>query len=90
MLLFGKNIETISLRQVLYLLNEKNLDKGFIEFRNGFNELKEDDLIVEGEFSNFNEVKKSIYYKKINEFSISTEEFQHSIAIEAFNYDDTL
>ena len=89
-LLFGSNITIINLKQVLYLLNEKNFNKGIVEFRNGFNDLKDEDLNVEGEFENFNVIKKSKYFNTINDFSISTEEFQHSLSIKADNYDDTL
>ena len=89
-LLFGSNITTINLKQVLYLLNEKNFNKGIVEFRNGFNDMKDDDLNIEGEFKHFNDIKKSNYYNALDDFSISTEEFQHSLSISANNYNDAL
>ena len=72
-------ITTLNLKQVLYILNEKNFNKGIVEFRNGFLNLKDDDLNIEGEFECFNDIKNSYYYKNVNDFSISTEEFHHSI-----------
>ena len=45
-LLFGKQVTEINIKQVLYLLNEKNYEKGIIEFKKGFNELKDSDLDI--------------------------------------------
>ena len=89
-LLFGKFLKKINLKEVLYILNEKNLDKGIGEFRNDFALLNDCDLDVKGEFEYFNEIKNSSYYKDINDFTISTEEIQDLLTIEVFNDDDTL
>jgi len=89
-LLFGKFLKKINLKEVLYILNEKNLDKGIGEFRNDFALLNDCDLDVKGEFEYFNEIKNSSYYKDIKDFSISTEEIQDLLSIEVFNDDDTL
>ena len=48
--LYGRKLESINMQQALYLLNEKNYDKTFLEFQEGFNELKKEDLIIEGTF----------------------------------------
>ena len=40
----------------MYLLNEKNYDKNLDDFRTGFNELKEEDIKINGTFSKFNEI----------------------------------
>ena len=48
--LFGKKLEEISLAQVLYILNEKNYEKTYLDFQYGFNNIKQEDLQVEGVF----------------------------------------
>ena len=48
--LFGKKLEEISLEQVLYILNEKNYEKTYLDFQYGFNNIKQEDLQVEGVF----------------------------------------
>ena len=89
-LLFGKFLNKINLKEVLYLLNEKNLDKGIGEFRNDFALLKDCDLDVKGEFENFNKIKNSSYYIDVKDFSISTEEIEDLFSIDVLNDDDTL
>ena len=54
LLLFGRVIKDLTYGEALYILNEKNYLKSLEEFRKGFNELKEEDLIMEGEFKDFN------------------------------------
>lgn len=48
--LYGKKLDKINLEQALYLLNEKNYEKNYIEFQYDINNIKQEDLIVEGEF----------------------------------------
>ena len=48
--LFGKILKELNLEQALYILNEKNYEKSFIDFQYGFNNIKKEDLIVEGVF----------------------------------------
>lgn len=89
-ILFGKFLNKINLKEVLYILNENNLEKGIGEFRNDFALLNDCDLDVKGEFEVFNQIKNSSYYKTIKDFSISTEEIQDLFSIEVLNDDDTL
>ena len=56
----------MNLTECLFILNEKNYNKTLEEFREGFNEIKVEDLEIdkEGIFSEFNEIikfKKNFY-----------------------------
>ena len=53
-LLFNRNLQFINLGEILYILNEKNYDKSLNDFREGFEKIEQKDLIIEGEFSEFN------------------------------------
>ena len=74
LLLFGREIKDLTYGEALYILNEKNYYKSLEEFRKGFNELKEEDLIMEGEFKDFNikdmsdinQLKTSIFIRAKN------------------------
>ena len=48
--LFGRILKNINLQQVLYILNEKNYDKTYLDFQYDFNNIKSEDLEVEGVF----------------------------------------
>lgn len=48
--LFGRILEEINLEQALYILNEKNYNKTYLQFQEGFNKIKIDDLKVDGIF----------------------------------------
>ena len=89
-LLFGSRIRVINLKQILYLLNENNLNKGVIEFKNGFKFLKDEDLDVQGEFNYLNNIKNSPYFNVSHDFSISTEDFRDLLSIESKIYDDAI
>ena len=56
--LYGRILKSISFKQAIYLLNEANYDKSFLEFQEGFNNIQKDDLKIEGvfkdEFNNIN------------------------------------
>ena len=56
-LLFNRNLQTINLREILYILNENNYDKSIIDFQEGFKNSKEEDLMIKGIFSEFNKYK---------------------------------
>jgi len=56
MLLFNRRIRKITLEESIYILNEKNYDKNLDDFRTDFNELKEEDIKINGIFSEFNEI----------------------------------
>ena len=50
--LLGKLLKEINLEESLYILNEKNYEKSFMDFQEGFNNIQRSDLIVEGVFKN--------------------------------------
>ena len=50
--LFGRILEEITLEQALFLINEKNYTKTYLQFQEAFNKIKTDDLKVEGVFKN--------------------------------------
>ena len=89
-LLFGDKLYSINIKQVLYLLNEKNYDKGIIEFRKGFKELNDEDLNIIGIFSDFNRIKNSKYFNDPDNFSISTSSSNELFLIDAVSDYDTL
>ena len=69
--LYGRILQTIDKKQALYILNEKNYEKTFLEFEEGFNNMKKEDIMIEGTckemFKDFNldelelERNKNIY-----------------------------
>ena len=76
--LFGQLLNEINLEQVLYILNEKNYEKTFLDFQYGFKNIKQEDLMVEGvykkmceniinglkkDFDDFENNAKSIYLR---------------------------
>ena len=73
--LYGRIIKKFSLGEALYVLNEKNYEKSLEDFRKGFMELSDLDLIMNGEFKNsnlenkdiINKIKNSIFIKAKNE-----------------------
>ena len=50
--LFGKILDKIRLDEALYILNEKNYEKSYLDFQNGFNNIKKENLEVKGTFEN--------------------------------------
>ena len=76
--IFGRVIKNLSLGEALYILNKDNYKKSLDDFRKGFMELSNQDLIIKGEFSNFN-LKNEI---RINEI-------KNLILIKAKNGDNT-
>ena len=67
MALFRKETKMISLGEALYILNEENYNKSLDEFRKGFMELDNKDLIIKGQFNDLNLLNE----KTINEFKWS-------------------
>ena len=68
-LLFKQSLKNINLTQAAYILNRKNYDKALTEFSKDFILPKENDLIIEGEFSYLN--------KEISELKKQNEEFKN-------------
>ena len=72
--LYGKILQEINLEQSLYILNEKNYQKAYIDFQYGFNNIKKEDLKVEGVF-------KGMCEKIINNLNIDFENKSKSVFI---------
>ena len=70
LLLFNKKLDSITLAEALFILNEDNYDKSLIDFKIDFEKKSNNDLIIKGVFSKFNE------YLNIN--SINPEELNNS------------
>ena len=80
LILFGKAIDKLTLGEALYVLNLNNYEKSLEEFRKGFLELNDKDLIIKGPFEDFNieniskiddEMKREIFIKAKNENGIN-------------------
>jgi len=87
--LFGEIVSSLKINQIRYILNENNFNKGVIEFKDGFKNLKEEDLIIHGEFECFNEIIKNKNFDDFKDVSISTEIFNGNFNIEAEDGNDT-
>ena len=61
--LYGRILETISLEQTLYIINEENYKKNFVDFQEGFNNIQAKDLELKGAFK---ELFKDINLKEIS------------------------
>ena len=88
-ILFGDKVKSLNIKQIMYILNEENFEKGVLEFREGFNSLNKD-LEIKGEFSYFNEIKKFLCNPYINNTTISSENFDDICSIEADDDNDVL
>ena len=74
MSLFGRIIKNLSYGEALYILNLDNYKKSLNEFREGFMQLSQTDLIMKGPFSDYNledelkmnEYKNSFFIKAKN------------------------
>lgn len=55
LLLFNKTMDSITLDEVLFILNEDNYNKSLIDFKTDFENKNYNDLIVKGTFSKFND-----------------------------------
>ena len=88
--MFGSQITSINIKQALYLLNEKNYNKGIIEFQKDFIALNDCDLDIEGEFEYFNQIKNSQFFNTPEDFSISASASNELFAIDSISDYDTL
>ena len=94
LLLFGKKINTLSLKEALYILNEENYNKSIFQFKEDFNKLyfpteNKEDYKIKGIFKQYvvpdeilNEKKKSICIKFESESDFPS--------ISAYDYNDVL
>ena len=89
-LMFGSQVTSINIKQALYILNQKNYDKGIMEFQKGFIELNDCDLDITGEFADFNQIKNSQFFNTPDDFSISTSTSNELFAIDSISDYDTL
>ena len=80
--LYGRILEMITIEQALYILNEANYDKEFLDFQEGFNNIKKEDLKITGVFEksfmdfNLNEntlkINKNIYIPQRESVNLQT------------------
>ena len=71
-LLFNQKIKRISIKQCIYLLNEKNYEKSLPEFKKGFNELKKEDLKIDENDGIFKECNSILNMNNFEEISIKS------------------
>ena len=67
-ILFGRVLNNLTLRQALYILNEKNYEKSLNQFRKGFLELKEELCKCEGIFNEYSKIQFNI--KELSDYMI--------------------
>ena len=81
--LFGKILHEINLEQSLYILNEKNYQKTYLDFQYGFNNINKEDLKVEGTF-------KGMCENIINNLNIDFENNAKSVLIKlnSFSFEE--
>ena len=59
-ILFGRTINNLSLRQVLFILNQDNYNKSLSQFRIDFSILKDEDCKCKGIFENYSNIDMAI------------------------------
>ena len=79
--LFGRVIKKLSYGEVLYILNENNYNKSLEDFKNGFIKLSEKDLIIKGQFTEFNLIDEKKLKEYKNSLFIKTKTDDDSIDI---------
>jgi len=67
-ILFGRVLNNLTLRQSLYILNEKNYEKSLNQFRKEFLELKEEHCKCDGIFSEFYNMKFNV--KELSDYIV--------------------
>ena len=68
-------IQNLTLGEALYILNAKNYQKSFEEFKNGFIKLSYKDMVIEGQFSNLNFLDKKTVEKLNDIISINIKKY---------------
>ena len=71
-LLFNQKIYRMSIKQCMYILNEKNYEKSLTEFKKGFNELKKEDLKIDENDGIFKECNSILNMNNFEEISIKS------------------
>ena len=94
LLLFGRILENISLKEALYILNEDNYKKNIFQFKEDFEKLnhleeKKEDYKVTGEFEDYyNDLLDNLLNEQSNlSFFISLEESNQNFYIESYDND---
>ena len=59
-ILFGRVLNELTLKQVLYILNENNYKKSLNQFRSGFLKLKDNFYECEGTFNEYSQINSEI------------------------------
>ena len=67
-ILFGRILNDLTLKQSLYILNEKNYEKSLNEFRKEFFELKEENYKCNGIFKEYMSMKFNI--KELSDYMV--------------------
>ena len=62
----------MSIKQCMYILNEKNYEKSLTEFKKGFNELKKEDLKIDENDGIFKECNSILNMNNFEEISIKS------------------
>ena len=77
--LYGRTLKFLNLKQALYVMNEDNYDKNFLDFQKGFNNIQQKDLEIKGEFAKVFENKNfdEIYLKDKKNIYLSTKSLQN-------------
>ena len=76
--LFGRIIKYLSYGEALYILNQENYKKSLDEFRKGFMELSYEDLVIKGQFSDYNLGNETKIKKYENTISIKAKKYIES------------
>ena len=91
MLLFGRIIKQMNIKEALYILNENNYNKNIFQFKEDFEQLfkeneKKEDFKVTGEFSEYNLPDNILGPSSQFFMSIKTEASEQNMFIESFDY----
>ena len=76
-ILFNNKIIRLSVKQCLYILNEKNWNINLQNFRMGFNELNKEDIIFDDNsiFNEYNEIINLENFDEISKIFITTSDY---------------
>jgi ATP sulfurylase len=96
LLLFGKIIHNLNIKQALYILNENNYNKNVYQFKEDFEKLcqpseKINDCRIAGEFSEYNLIDNNEVFGKENLTNVYIKlEDSDNFIIEYSEYDESL
>ena len=95
LLLFGKIIHSLNIKQALYILNENNYNKDIYQFKEDFEKLYQagenvNDYIISGEFSEYNSINnnKELLNKENRSTIYIRLEDSENFIVEYYDYDE--